>query len=182
MSAGDEQRLDRSLRRIEELIGVLEADPEAAASVSARELVSLILDLHSIGLAKLTAILTNEDGGASTIARLVEDDQVRAMLLLHGLHPDDLETRVHRAIERLRPHLGVHGFRVEILEIARGVVRLRLNASAGVAAKASMLLTLPSEIEDVIVEAAPDVDEVIIEGLDLGGGVTAANTAEYRGS
>jgi Fe-S cluster biogenesis protein NfuA len=178
MFAGDEEALHQSLRRLGELIGVLEANPEAAASKSARELVSLILDLHSIGLAKLTAILTNEDGGASTIARLIEDDQVRAMLLLHGLHPDDLETRVHRAIERLRPHLGVHGLRVEILDIARGVVKLRLHASGGAAAKASTLLTLPSVIEDAIVDAAPDVDEVLIEGLNPGSGAAAINAAE----
>jgi Fe-S cluster biogenesis protein NfuA len=102
------------------------------------------------------------------------------MLLLHGLHPEDLETRVHRAIDRLRPHLGVHGLRVETLEINRGVVQLRLNASGGIAVKASTLLTLPGEIEDAIVEAAPDVDKVVIDGLDLKGGVTAVNAGEAR--
>jgi Fe-S cluster biogenesis protein NfuA len=173
MSTGNKQGLDQSLRRLEELIGVLETHPDAPASEAARELISLILNLHGIGLAKLMAILTKAEGSGATIARLVEDEQVRAMLLLHGLHPDDLETRVSRAIDRLRPHLGVHGLRVEILEIARGVVQLRLNASGGIAVKASTLLTLPVEIEDAIVEAAPDVDKVVIDGPDEG--ITALN-------
>jgi Fe-S cluster biogenesis protein NfuA len=178
MSARNKQGLDQSLRRLEELIGALEAHPEAPASESARELISLILNLHGIGLAKLMAILAKAEGGAATIARLVEDDQVRAILLLHGLHPDDMETRVHRAIDRLRPHLGVHGLRIEILEIARGVLRLRLSASGGIAVKASTLLTLPGEIEDAIVEAAPDVDKVIIDGLDLTGSIAAVNAGQ----
>jgi Fe-S cluster biogenesis protein NfuA len=178
MSSLDKQGLHQSLRRLEELIGVLEAQPEAAASESARELISLILNLHGLGLAKLMAILTKAEGGATTIAQLIEDDQVRAMLLLHGLHPDDLETRVHRAVDRLRPHLGVHGLRLEILEIARGVVQLRLKVTGGAAVKASTLWTLPGEIEDAIVEAAPDVDRVVIEGLDLRSGVAAVNAGE----
>jgi Fe-S cluster biogenesis protein NfuA len=178
MSARNKQGLDQSLRRLEELIGVLEAHPEAAASESARELISLILNLHGIGLAKLMAILAKTQGGAATVAQLVEDDQVRAMLLLHGLHPDGMETRVRRAIDRLRPHLGVHGLRIEILEIARGVVQLRLSANGGIAVKASTLLTLPGEIEDAIVEAAPDVDKVIIDGLDLTGSIAAVKAGQ----
>jgi len=181
MATEDKQELDRALRRLEELIGVLEAHPEPAASRSARELVSLVLNLHGIGLAKLTAILIKSDGGAASMARLVEDDHVRAMLLLHGLHPDDLETRVRRAVERLRPHLGVHGIRVELLGIARGIVQLRLHPSDGVAVKASRLLTLPGEIEDAIVEAAPDVDKVLIEGFDPPGGIAAVNAGWDRG-
>jgi len=173
MAAGDKQELKEGLRRVEELIGVLEAHPEATASQSARELVSLVLNLHGIGLARLTAILANSAQGATSIGRLVEDEYVQAMLLLHGLHPDDLETRVRRAVERLRPHLGVHGIRVELLGIARGVVQLRLHSGDGVAVRPSTLLSLPGEIEDAIAEAAPDVDKVLIEGFDLLGGVRA---------
>jgi hypothetical protein len=173
MVTHDEPNFDQSLRRLEELIRELEAEPEAAASRSARELVSVVLNLHAIGLAKLTAILSASEGGAALIARLLEDDHVRAMLLLHGLHPDDLETRVRRAVERLRPHLGVHGIRVELLDTARGIVQLRLRRSNDVIVKAATLLTLPSEIENAIVEAAPDVEKVLIDGFDLQGGVAA---------
>src|SRR5215470_14300847 len=181
MASGDKQELDRALRRLEELIGVLEAHPEPAASRSARELVSLVLNLHGIGLAKLTSILVKSDAGAASIARLIEDDHVRAMLLLHGLHPDDLETRVRQAVERLRPHLGVHGIRVELLGVARGIVQLRLHPSDGVAVKASTLLTLPGEIEDAIMEVAPDVDKVLIEGFEPPGGLVAVNAGRDRG-
>ena len=45
---------------------------------------------------------------------------------VHGLHPYDVETRVARALEGVRPYLGSHGGDVEFLGIdGDGVVRLR---------------------------------------------------------
>jgi Fe-S cluster biogenesis protein NfuA len=87
------------------------------------------------------------------------------MLLLHGLHPDRLDKRVGAAVERLRPHLGVHGLRLEVIGIVNGVVRLRLSGGAGV--RAQLLWTIPSEIENAIFEAAPDVEKVTIDGLEF---------------
>jgi Fe-S cluster biogenesis protein NfuA len=156
--------LNQALRRLEELIGALDAYPDPAASAPARELVSLVLDLHGIGLASLLAIVTKAGGGDAVLARFVADEKVRAMLLLHGLHPDDMETRVRRAVERQRPHLGVHGLRLEVAGISKGTVRLRIHGSDAPGISAPLLWSLPSEIEAAIVEAAPDVERVVIEG------------------
>ncbi len=161
----EEQSQAQALRRLEDLIGALDAYPDPAASEPARELVSLVLNLHGIGLAGLMTIITKADRDGAIVAQLVEDEKVRAMLLLHGLHPDDMEARVRRAVERLRPHLGVHGLRLEVAEIAKGTVRLRIWGSEGPGLSAPMLWSLPSEIEAAIVEAAPDVERVEIEGL-----------------
>ena len=60
------------------MASMAQADPAAAAP--ARELVSLILDLHGIGLARLLAVIARSDEGATLLARLIEDEQVRAML------------------------------------------------------------------------------------------------------
>ncbi len=59
----------------------------------------------------------------------------------------------------------MHGLRVEIVEIADGTVRLRLHGTDAPGLKAPMLWSLPSEIEATIVEAAPDVEQVLIDGL-----------------
>ena len=58
MATAERQELNQALRRLEQLVGVLETNPEQAVTQSARELVSLVLNLHGIGLAKLLAILT----------------------------------------------------------------------------------------------------------------------------
>jgi len=178
MSTGNGEDPQHALNRLQELIRVLDAHPDPAAKETTRELLALVLDLHGIGLAKLMGVVTTAEGGTSILARLVEDKQVQAMLLLHGLHPDDLETRVRRAVDRLRPHLGVHGLRLDIVEIASGTVRLWVHGSGGAMIKAPLLWTLPGEIEDAVVEAAPDVENVLIDGLDRLGAPAAVRAAE----
>jgi hypothetical protein len=81
-------------------------------------------------------------------------------------------------VDRLRPHLGVHGLRLEVVQIEKGIARLRVHQSGGIAVKASLLWTLPSEIEDAVIEAAPDIENVVIEGLDAPGTVAIAGAAE----
>ena len=167
MTAGNGDDPRQAVKRIEELIRALETQQGPAVRESARELLALVLDLHGIGLAKLMALVVAAEGGAALLACLVEDKQVEALLLLHGLHPDDLETRVRHAVDRLRPHIGVHGLRLDVVEIARGTVRLRVHGSGASTIKAPLLWTLPDEIEDAVVEAAPDVDRILIDGLDF---------------
>ncbi len=177
MGAREKQDAERALRRLEELIEALETHPDPAAGATARELVGLVIELHGLGLAKLMALLAPAEGGPAIMARLVENEHVRAMLLLHGLHPEDLETRVRRAAERLRPHLGIHGLRLDVVDVANGAVRLRL-AGAGTGLAAPLLWALPREIEDIIFEAAPDAGTVTIEGLDFASPGAAARAAE----
>ena len=117
-----------------------------------------MLELHGLGLAKLMAILAPAQGGAPVVERLVQDEHVRAMLLLHGLHPEDLETRVRRAVDRLRPHLGVHGLRLDLEGVSRGIVRLRLSGLEP-RTPSPLLWSLPAEIEQAIFEAAPDTEK-----------------------
>jgi hypothetical protein len=176
MSTGNGGDPQQALHRLEELIRALDGHPDPSAKETARELLALVLDLHGIGLAKLMGIVTTAEG--SILARLVEDKQVQAILLLHGLHPDDLATRVRRAGDRLRPHLGIRGLRLDVVEIARGTVRLRLHGSGAAAIKAPLLWTLPGEIEDAVVEAAPDAEKILIDGLDLLGVGAAVRAAE----
>ena len=178
MSAENGEDLRQAVHRLEELIRALDAHPDPSARETARELLALVLDLHGIGLAKLMGIVCTAEGGAAIRARLVENEQVHAMLLLHGLHPDDLDTRVRLAVDRLRPHLGVHGLRLDVVEIASGIVRLRLHGSGAATIKAPLLWTLPGEIEDAVVEAAPDVQKIEIDGLDLEEAAGAVRAAE----
>lgn len=174
MSRDEQREQEAALRRLEDLIGALDAHPDPAAREPARELVELVLDLHGVALAKLLAIVTAADGGTTILARLADDDQVKSLLLLHGLHPEHLDARIRKAVDHLRPHLGVHGLRLEVVQIADGTARLRVRRSDGATVKASLLWTLPMEIEQAIVEAAPDIDKVVIDGLEDFGSAMAA--------
>jgi Fe-S cluster biogenesis protein NfuA len=154
------ERLDALIRDVEE-----SADPAAAART--REIVEALLDLHGRGLDRILGHL--EDAGAAG-ARILDacagDDVVSGLLLLHDLHPMDVETRVRQALDRVRPALRSHGGNVELLGVRDGVVRLRLegNCQGCPSSAATMKLT----IEDAVFAAAPEVASVEVEGLANG--------------
>jgi hypothetical protein len=150
MSLGDKQAVQASLRRLEALIAALDALPDPAAREPARELLELVLDLHGLALAKIVAGVA-AGGDHGLLARLTEDPHIGAMLLLHGAHPEEPETRVRRALESTAPGLIS-------VRLIGGSLRLLLSGAGAPA--------LRQEIEDAIIDAAPDLDDILFEELD----------------
>jgi len=160
----ESQAFERELGRIQALIGALEnlADPQAREP--AKELLQVVLDLHGTGLARLLELVSEaEEAGQKLLNALAKDEQVRALLLLHGVHPQDLESRVRKAVDTMRPFLGTQGIQIELSSVAEGKVRLRLQGNW----QGQQLATeaLRRELEEAIFEAAPDAAGIEIEGL-----------------
>ena len=88
--------------------------------------------------------------GTALIDSLASDDLVASVMLLYGLHPLDLETRVLQALEQVRPYLRSHGGNVELLGVEEGVIRLRLQGSCHGCPSSAQ--TLKSTIEEAIAE------------------------------
>ncbi|MDT5295433.1 MAG: hypothetical protein QOJ76_2313 [Acidobacteriota bacterium] len=151
------------IQRIDELVRKVEAmsDPEARAG--ALELLQSLMELHSAGLDRMLEITAEAGGpGRAIIDGFTGDELVRGLLLLYGLHPVALETRVLQALDKVRPYLSSHGGNVELLGIEEGVVRLRLQGSCKSCPSSAMTLKLA--IEEAIYEAAPDVAGIEAEG------------------
>ena len=148
------------VRRIEEMIGGLDGLLEPDARVRVQELVSLLLDVHGEGLGRLVDRLADE--GPSILDEVARDEVVGGLLLLHGLHPQDLETRVRAALDRVRPQLATHGGNVELVSVdERGVLRVRLEGAChGCPSSAA---TLRTTIEEAIYSAAPEVEEIVLD-------------------
>ena len=91
------------------------------------------------------------------VERLVADDLVGSLLILHGLHPLDLEARVVAALDSVRPYLGSHGGDVEVLGIDEdeGVLHLRMLGSCDGCPSSSV--TLQQAVKQAIEEAAPEI-------------------------
>jgi len=152
-------------RRIEGLVARIEtvADPNARAA--ALNLAQSLMELHGAGLDRLMEIVAGAGAsGYSLMNDFAEDALVASMLLLYGLHPHDLQTRVMTALEKTRPFLRSHGGDVELLGVTDGVVSLRLAGSCHSCPSSTM--TLKTAIEQAIYEAAPDVTEIVTEGHD----------------
>jgi Fe-S cluster biogenesis protein NfuA len=144
--------------RVEELTARVEALADPEARELADDLAAAVVQLYGEGLERILARL-----GPDVVAELVEDGVVASLLLIHGLYPVDLDTRVREALAGVRPYLESHGGDVELLGIADGVARLRLEGScSGCAASQS---TLELAIERALEEAAPDLLGIDVEGV-----------------
>jgi Fe-S cluster biogenesis protein NfuA len=149
------ERLDALLREAESL-----ADPAARSRL--QEVVRAVLDLHGAALARLLEhVSAAGDAGQSILSACAGDDVVTGLLLLHDLHPLDLETRVRQALESVRPYLRSHGGNVELLEVNAGVVRLRLDGSCE--SCPSSAITMRQTIEGAVYARAPEVETVELE-------------------
>ncbi|MDQ6936577.1 MAG: NifU family protein, partial [Actinomycetota bacterium] len=126
----------------------------------AEELVRVVVDLYDAGLERLLDVL--HDVGRlddTALDALAGDPLVSGLLLVHGLHPHDVSTRVARALDSVRPYLGSHGGDVELVEITdAGVVRLRLTGSCDGCASSSATLELA--VDGAVRDAAPEVTDI----------------------
>ncbi|QBR70095.1 hypothetical protein CU048_01035 [Beijerinckiaceae bacterium] len=157
MSSKDRARLDRSLQRIDALLSALETSPYPATREPARELIEIVLDMHALALARIMAAASNSDD-RTLLPSLAEDPQIKAVLVLHGLHPEELDMRVRKAVNHLRAELGVQGLRIELADLTSATVRLRVHGD-NLETKRSCL----REIEQTLMEAAPDLESIVIE-------------------
>jgi Fe-S cluster biogenesis protein NfuA len=149
--------------RVEELLDGLRSGPPAAA-LAAEELVSLLVGLYGGGLAAIVELIGEQgEAGAAILAALGDDPRVEGLLLLHDLHPMDVDARIQRALDRVRPYLGSHAGGVEYLGVSDGVARLRLEGSCD--GCPSSTVTVELAIRSAVQDAAPEVTEVAVEGM-----------------
>jgi Fe-S cluster biogenesis protein NfuA len=145
----DEAEVHERVARVEERLAAIDGNAEAVDAVAG------VVELYGEALRRVVAFGMPDE--------LAEDELISHLLLLHDLHPVDVETRVARALDEVRPYLGSHGGGVELLGIADGVVRLRLEGTCN--GCPSSTATLRSAIEEAIARAAPELDGVEAEGV-----------------
>jgi Fe-S cluster biogenesis protein NfuA/nitrite reductase/ring-hydroxylating ferredoxin subunit len=150
--------------RVEELLDSLKSGGFGPAASAAEELVSLLVGLYGDGLARILTVLAEQGPeGMAMVDALAEDPTVESLLLLHGLHPLDVDARIQRALDRVRPYLGSHAGGVEYLGVTDGVARLRLEGSCH--GCPSSTVTVQLAITGAVQDAAPEVTEVVVEGM-----------------
>ena len=87
-----------------------------------------------------------------------------SVLILYGLHPEDLETRVVKAVERVRPSCGNKDANLNCWGSNDGVIRLRV--ATGSHTCGSTATSVQASLEGAIYDAAPDMTSLVIEGLE----------------
>lgn len=161
----NDSEFQEQVRQLGQRIEQFEQMPAGPAKTAGRELVQLLMDVHGEGLERMMEIVFESgDQGAKIIDRLGKDESVASLLLLYSLHPDDLETRVEKAAERMRPRLRKLACAIESLEVRESAVQVRLGAAGHSCGSSSK--DIRSIVEDCIYQFAPDVTSLEILGLE----------------
>jgi Fe-S cluster biogenesis protein NfuA len=153
------------IQRIGGLVQEIESIADPAVRAATKNLVQSLMDLHGAALEKgLDIIAEAGEPGMKIIDRLGRDSLVSSVLILYGLHPEDFESRVVMAVDRIRPQLRKQGCEVELLGVNDGAIRLRVETGShtcGSTAKA-----VQATLEGAMYDAAPDLSSLAIEGLE----------------
>jgi Fe-S cluster biogenesis protein NfuA len=161
----DEKDFQKRVQRIGGLVQDLETIADPAARAAAKELVQLLMDLHGTGLERILEIVFQSgDSGAHVIDELGQDPLVSSLLVLYGLHPDDMQTRVERKLKEIGSKVHKMGAAVELVSVNNGDVRLRASVEGHTCGSTTQAVR--ATIEDAIYEAAPDLTSLVVEGLD----------------
>ncbi len=170
----EERELQKRLAHVDALVGELQQLPDLASRALVEELLSTVLDLHGEALSRMLDVLgpRGEPATDRLLERMAADDVIRGVLLLHGLHPLDLRTRVEGALESVRPYMRSHGGGVELLDVTGDTVRIRLEGHCKTCP--SSTVTLKLAVEKAIYEAAPDVAAIEVVEPENGPGYGTA--------
>jgi Fe-S cluster biogenesis protein NfuA len=138
----------QQVAHVNELLARIDDDPVALEALQA------VVELYGEALRRLAA--------RGALDGATDDELVSHLLLVHDLHPSDLETRVRDALDGVRPYLGTHGGDVELLGVEAGVAKVRLAGTCN--GCPSSTVTLRNAIEEALLKAAPDLEGVEAEG------------------
>jgi Fe-S cluster biogenesis protein NfuA len=150
-------------RRLQELIEQIENQPNPASRALLQDCLQSLLAFYGEGLSRIVAHLEAANGEAGPILdRMLQDQAISGLLLIHGLHPVPLETRFHAALEKVRPYMQSHGGNIELLSLENDVARVRLQGTCK--SCPSSTITLELAVRHAVEEACPDLLGFEVEG------------------
>ena len=151
-------------KRIQELVEKASTLPDPATRALIHECLESILALHGQGLARMLELIKDARPEGQTILDVLgQDPLLRGLLLIHGLHPVDLKTRLGAALNKVRPYMESHGGNVELLSLENDVARLRLQGACKTCPSSSVTMELV--LRGAIEEFCPDLMGMEVEGV-----------------
>ncbi len=157
----NEKEFQEKIRQLGILVGELDQMPDGSPKVAARELIQLLMEVHGSGLERMMEIAFEAgEAGEQLIGQFGKDPLVRNLLLLYSLHPDDLESRVVKALDSVRPRLHKLDGEADLVSVRDGALQVRLRISGHV--HGSTTKKLKAIVEEAVYEAAPDLTSLEI--------------------
>jgi Fe-S cluster biogenesis protein NfuA len=161
----DSRDFREEMQRIGNLVQEIESSADPAVRAITKTLMQSLMDLHGAAIEKALDIVADSgEPGMAIIDRLGRDPLVSSVLILYGLHLEDLETRVIKAVDKVRTQLRKQGCEVELVSVNDGAIRLRVETGSHTCG--STAKTLQATLEGTMYDAAPDLTSLVIEGLE----------------
>jgi Fe-S cluster biogenesis protein NfuA len=143
-------------RRLQELIEQIQNQPNPASRVLLEDCLQSLLAFYGEGLARIVEHIQGANGeGQGILDRMLQDQSISGLLLIHGLHPIPLETRFHGALEKVRPYMQSHGGNIELLSLENDIARVKLQGTCK--SCPSSAITLELAVRHAVEEACPDL-------------------------
>lgn len=165
LNAGKNGEVPSREQQIQKLVEQIESVADGDARALFNECLELVLAFYGDGLARILQLINNAGpDGKKVLDALIHDKLVRSLFLVHGLHPQTLETRLLEALGKIRPYLQSHGGNVELLRIENEVATLRLQGTCKTCPAST--ITLELAVRHAIEQACPDLLGFEVEGVE----------------
>src|SRR5215469_18392370 len=153
---GSDGDINSQGERIQKLLERIEASPYPGAKELIQECMEAVLAFYGHGLNRILQVVSRAGpDGLKVYQDLIHDDVIKGFLLIHDLHPLDLETRLREALDKVRPYLRSHGGNVELISLENDIAKLQLQGTCKSCASSSVTLELA--IRHAIEQACPDL-------------------------
>jgi Fe-S cluster biogenesis protein NfuA len=154
----------KQIQQIGEMVERLESTADPNARAAAKELLASLMALNGAALERILGLASEAgEAGRSLIGKWGRDDLVGSVLLLYGLHPEDLQARVTRALDKTRGYLESHAAHAELISVGQdGVVTLRLHVKAN-GGCGSAAASVKAHLEVAVQDAAPDATSIVVQ-------------------
>jgi Fe-S cluster biogenesis protein NfuA len=155
LAAGAPARLDdRAVRErlaaLDEQLAQLENTPGPIGEL-ALAAVSGLAEIYGQALAR-----TLDLADPALVERMLGDELIGHLLVLHGIHPAPIEDRTSRVIEGLRAALSARGAEIDLAGIEQRVVILRLSLKGCGTSAAG----IEQAVRDAVLAAVPELSAV----------------------
>ena len=154
--------LQTKMQRIGEMVEHLESTADPNARAMGKELLESLMALHGAAIERILEFAANAgEAGETIIRKCGRDEVVSAVLLLYGLHPENLTSRVTHALEKSRSYLQSHSAAAALVSIGDdGTVTLRLTVKAEGCGSSGA--SVRAFLEATIQDAAPDATSIVV--------------------
>jgi Fe-S cluster biogenesis protein NfuA len=154
--------IQKQMQRVGEIVEQFESSADPSARSMAKELLESVMALHGAALERMLELAADAgEVGETIIRKCGRDDLVGSVLLLYGLHPENLKSRVQHAMEKAKMSLQAHSASAELVSVGDdGTVAIRIEVkSTGCGSSAA---SVKAALEAAIRDAAPDASSIVV--------------------